>query len=69
MSSYIKSNSNILRSDKCKTTLVNSRNRYILYTKNLPNEFLFTDNPPSFIETINFSLGTNLHTKPYKKIL
>lgn len=67
MHHYIKTGQRITRNKACSFTPINSKNPHITYNKRLLPEFVIGS--PTFIETINFSIGTNIHTKPYKNIL
>jgi hypothetical protein len=66
MNHYIKNQNRIIKNKKCSLDLINSKNTYLSYNKYLDPQFVVGS--PTFIETINFSIGKNVYTKPYNNL-
>lgn len=66
MNHYIKDPNGVVKTTNCKISLFNNQNTHKPYNKYLPPNYIF--NPQSFIESINYSIGQNLITKPYTRV-
>lgn len=66
MNHYVKKQSSVKREKGCQKTLFNSKNNYTSYATNLSSRFLI--NFPTFTQSINFNIGSNVYTKPYNTI-